>query len=77
MVNKLAHLFYKGKEILSCFTLTLLLSLEGRGNSLLPRRRALPHVIASEANAERGNPHPQQPREIASADQVSLAMTKK
>ena len=49
MVNKLAHLFYKGKEILSCFTLTLLLSLEGRGNSLLPRRRALPHVIASKA----------------------------
>ena len=36
---------------------------------------APPRVIASEANAERGNLHPQQLHEIASADFVSLAMT--
>jgi hypothetical protein len=32
-------------------------------------------VIASEANAERGNLHPQQPHEIASAGEISLSMT--
>jgi hypothetical protein len=42
-------------------------------------RRGQPHhytiVIASEANAERGNLFSQQPQEIASADEVNLAMT--
>jgi hypothetical protein len=60
---------------LSYFTLTLLLSHRGRGNDLPPFRTARPDVIASEANAERGNLRPPQPYEIASADAVSLAMT--
>jgi hypothetical protein len=44
---------------LSCFTLTLLLSHQGRGNDSL--RSAPPYVIESATNAERGNLHPPQP----------------
>jgi hypothetical protein len=59
---------------LSYFTLTWPSPIKG-GNSLLPSLPALPYVIASEANAERGNLHPLRAREIASAGAVSLAMT--
>jgi hypothetical protein len=52
---------------LSCFTLTLVLSHRERGSNLPPPPTAPPDVIASEANAERGNLHPPRPHEIASS----------
>jgi len=38
MVSKLAQLFYKGKEVLSSFALTLVLSHRGRGNGHRARK---------------------------------------